>query len=102
MPVTKSAKKALRQSEKRRKRNLLYKKKIKDLRKKIKKLIEEKKFKEAKYILPQYYKAVDKSAKENIIKKNTAARKKSRIVKFIAQKEKELKQKEKPEKSKQK
>jgi small subunit ribosomal protein S20 len=84
MPVTKSAKKALRQNQKRRKRNLLYKNKIKDLRKKIRKLVEEKKIKEAEALLPAFYKAVDKAAKENVIKKNTAARKKSRIVKFIA------------------
>lgn len=84
MPVTKSAKKALRQNQKRRKRNLLYKNKIKDLRKKIRKLVEEKKIKEAEALLPDFYKAVDKAAKENVIKKNTAARKKSRIVKFIA------------------
>lgn len=100
MPITKSAKKALRQNERRRKRNLLYKNKIKDLRKKIRKLVEEKKFKDAKSLLPLYYKIVDKAAKENVIKKNTASRKKSRIVKFISKAEKSLAEKKEIKKSK--
>lgn len=83
MPITKSAKKALRQSKKRRVRNLLYKRKMKDLIKKVKKLLSEKKIKEAKSLLPQFYKAVDKAAKVGVIKKNTAARKKSRLTKLI-------------------
>lgn len=83
MPITQSAKKALRQSKRRRKRNLVYKHKIKDLIKKAKVLIKENKTKEAKELLPQIYKILDKAAKENIIKKNTASRKKSRITKLI-------------------
>jgi len=83
MPITKSAKKALRQARKRERRNLLWKNKIKKIKKDIKRLIENKKIAEAKKILPQFYKAVDKAAKNNIIKKNTAARKKSRLTKLI-------------------
>ena len=83
MPITKSAKKALRQNVKRRKRNLLYKKKTKDLIKKVKNLVAEKKTQEVKELLPQLYKILDKSAKTGVIKKNTASRKKSRITKLI-------------------
>lgn len=83
MPITESAKKALRQSQKRRKRNIKYKNKIKDLIKKVKILIKDNKIKEAQELLPQIYKILDKSAKEKIIKKNTADRKKSRISKQI-------------------
>ena len=83
MPITKSAKKALRQARKRERRNLLWKNKIKKIKKDIKRLIENKKIAEAKKILPQFYKAVDKAAKNNIIKKNTAAHKKSRLTKLI-------------------
>lgn len=86
MPITQSAKKALRQSKRRRKRNLVYKHKIKDLIKKVRVLVKENKIKEAKELLPQIYKILDKAAKENIIKKNTASRKKSRITKAISQK----------------
>ncbi len=83
MPITKSAKKALRQNIKRRAKNLIYKKKIKDLIKKVKGLVLEKKIEEAKKLLPQIYKAVDKAAKVGVIKKNTAARKKSGITKLV-------------------
>ena len=83
MPITKSAKKALRQSLKRRKRNLVYKNKIKELTKKVISLAAEKKIEEAKKNLPQLYKILDKSAKVGIIKKNTASRKKSRITKLL-------------------
>ncbi len=83
MPVIKSAKKALRQNKKRGIINLQRKKKTKDLIKQVKDLISLKKHEEAKKLLPQVYKTLDKTAKIGIIKKNTAARKKSRITKLI-------------------
>jgi len=42
-------------------------------------LISQKKTEEAKKLLPQVYKTLDKAAKTGLIKKNTASRKKSRI-----------------------
>ena len=83
-PVTKSAKKALRQSLKRKARNLQKKKKIKDLLKEVRNLIFQKKVEEAKKLLPQIYKLLDKAAKAGLIKKNAASRKKSRITKLIS------------------
>lgn len=83
MPITKSAKKALRQSERRRVRNVKKKKKIKNLIKEIKSLISQKKIEEAKKLLPQVYKVLDKAVKTGLIKKGTADRKKSRIAKAI-------------------
>jgi len=83
MPIIKSAKKALRQSTKRRTRNIQQTKKIKNLLKEVKNLISLKKTKEAEKLLPQVYKYLDKAAKTGLIKKNTAARKKSRITKSI-------------------
>jgi len=74
MPITKSAKKALKKEHRNRALNLVYKKKIKDLKKEILKT-------KNKELLPKYYKAVDKAAKKGIIKKNTASRKKSRLTK---------------------
>jgi len=82
-PITKSAKKALRQSKKRRARNIQKKKIIKKLLKEVKNLVSEKKIEEAKKLLPQVYKLLDKAAKTGLIKKNTVARKKSRITKLI-------------------
>jgi small subunit ribosomal protein S20 len=83
MPITKSAKKALRQNIKRRAQNFKKKKKLKNLLKKARSLIFGKKKEEAKNLLPQIYKILDKSAKIGLIKKNTASRKKSRIAKAL-------------------
>ncbi len=84
MPITKSAKTALKKERRNRARNLIYKNKIKKLKKTILKSKQEGKEKEGKDLLSQYYKAVDKAAKEKVLKKNTADRKKSRMTKFLA------------------
>jgi len=83
MPITKSAKKALRQNVKRRVRNLVYKKKMKAIIKEARVLVLEKKIEEVKKLLPQVYKILDKAAKVGVIKKNNASRKKSRIAKLV-------------------
>lgn len=83
MPIKKSAKKALRQNAKRRAKNLVYKNKMKALVKEVSGLISKKKIEEAKKLLPKIYKAMDKAAKVNVIKKNTASRKKARIIKLL-------------------
>lgn len=83
MPITKSAKKALRQSIKRRKRNLKRKEDIRRAVKKIKKELKNKNKKEVLNLLPLAYKAYDKAAKTGVIKKNTASRKKARLMKLI-------------------
>jgi len=49
----------------------------------MKNLISLKKTEEAKKLLPQVYKYLDKAAKTGLMKKNTAARKKSRTTKSI-------------------
>ena len=83
MPIKKSAKKALRQSKRRRIRNLKRKTAAKDVVKKIKKLIVAKKIKEAEKLVPLAYKAIDKAAKTGVIKKNTASRRKSRLIRLF-------------------
>lgn len=82
MPITKSAKKRLRQSLKARRRNLRRQRKIKSLRKEIQKLIKAKKIKQAQELLPEFYKACDKAAKTFWHKKK-AARVKSRMTSFV-------------------
>jgi len=79
MPIIKSEIKSLRQNKKRRERNLTYLRKMRLLIKEESKLVDEGKADEAKALLPKIYKALDKAAKENVIKKNTASRRKSRI-----------------------
>ncbi|MEK7566661.1 MAG: 30S ribosomal protein S20 [Patescibacteria group bacterium] len=83
MPIIKSAKKALRQAERRRVQNLARKDAIREVVRKIKKLVASNKHDEALALLPQAYKAMDKAAKTNVLHRNTASRKKSRLVKFI-------------------
>jgi small subunit ribosomal protein S20 len=79
MPIIKSAKKALRGSEKKKVFNLRRKKSVEDTVKAVKKLAKEGKTKEAMALLPKAYKALDKAAKGNTIKDGAAARKKSRL-----------------------
>ncbi len=80
MAITSSAKKALRAGEKKRVYNLRTKAAIDVPLKNFRKLVVEKKVKEAKALIPTIYKALDKAAKRNYIKKNTAARYKSRVM----------------------
>ena len=83
MPIIKSAKKALRGSEKKRVFNVRRKRAMKDSIKEIDKLVLAKGKKEAEAKLSEAYKAIDKAAKRGVIKKNTASRKKSRLAKMI-------------------
>lgn len=84
MPITDSAKKALRQSKTRRVKNLsrirVYKSNVKEFRK----LVKAGKFDDAKKLLPKVYKALDKAAKTGVIKKNKASRLKSRTSVLLA------------------
>ena len=83
MPITKGAKKALRSSEKKKVFNTRRKRNVKEIVKKIEKLVKDGKGKEAKEELSKAYKTLDKAAKMNTIKKNAASRKKSRLSKAI-------------------
>ncbi|MDP3883196.1 MAG: 30S ribosomal protein S20 [Candidatus Staskawiczbacteria bacterium] len=86
MAITKSAKKAIRQSATKRKRNIVYKDKIKILVKKAKVFVSQKQNAEALKILPDIYAALDKAAKVGVIKKNNADRRKSRLTKLCDKK----------------
>jgi small subunit ribosomal protein S20 len=79
MPITIGAKKAHRASERKKVFNIRRKRTIKDVVKNIEKLLKEGKADEARKELPKVYKALDKAAKMNTLKKNNVSRKKSRI-----------------------
>ncbi|MEW5805726.1 MAG: 30S ribosomal protein S20 [Patescibacteria group bacterium] len=81
MPITKSAKKALRQNKKRRVRNVAKKQKIKALKKEYLSLTKTQDLTRAKEKISQLYKSIDKAAKTKTIHKNKAARLKSRLSK---------------------
>lgn len=83
MAYTSSAKKANRVNKRRRVFNARHKKAVKDAVKSTSKLISGKKVADAQKSLPELYKAIDKAAKYGTIKKNTAARMKSRITKRL-------------------
>ena len=82
MPITQSAKKAIRGSLRKKAFNDQRKKVMKEIIKKIEKVAKTNKA-EAVKMLPSVFQAIDKSAQKGVIKKNNAARKKSRLSKLV-------------------
>ncbi len=82
MPVKQSAIKALRQSEKRAKRNRTRKRTVKKLTKESLVAIEKKEANAIKKV-EAACKAIDKAVEKGTLHKNTGARKKSRLMKKI-------------------
>lgn len=79
MAITKSAKKAIRSSEKKRVFNLRRKDALRDTTKALAKALAAKDVSGAEKLLSTAYSAIDKAKKRGVIKSNTAARKKSRL-----------------------
>ncbi len=82
MPITTSAKKALRASARKRALNDARRDAIRSTGKALKK-VSLKGGEEVQKALALAYKAVDKALKRKLIKKNTAARKKSRLARLL-------------------
>lgn len=83
MPIIKSAKKALRGSRRKKAMNDRRMKAMRHVTKEVKKLVSSD-AKTAAAKLKEAYQAIDKAAKRGVIKKNAAARKKSRLAKALA------------------
>lgn len=83
MPITKGAKKAHRSSLRKRVYNVRRKGAMNDSVKSVRKDVTAGNATEAEKKLGTAYKAIDKAAKRGVIKKNTAARKKSRLAAAI-------------------
>lgn len=82
MAITKSAKKAIRQSERKYVMNLRRRRAVHDTVKSARATAgQDRKAQDA--AVKAAYQAIDKALKRGIIKKNTAARKKSRLVKLL-------------------
>jgi len=79
MPTTKSAQKAMRQSEKRKIRNYKTRRNVKEVIKEFLSLVKSKNLEEAKKLLPKAFSIIDKAAKTHVLHKNNAARKKARL-----------------------
>jgi small subunit ribosomal protein S20 len=84
MPITSSAKKALRQNKTRKARNVIRKEAYKKHVVSYRKLIAAKNMEEATKALPLVFKALDKAAKSKVIEKNKASRLKSRLSQLIS------------------
>ena len=83
MPIIQSAKKALRGSKRKKAFNDKNKKQVKEAMKKVARLAKEGKKADAVKLLPAAYAAIDKAAKRGVIKKNTAARRKSLVSRMV-------------------
>jgi small subunit ribosomal protein S20 len=81
MPITQSAKKAIRGSLRKKAYNDQRKKVMKEIIKKIEKIAKTDKA-EAMKMLSNAFQAIDKAAQKGVIKKNNAANKKSRLSKL--------------------
>lgn len=83
MPITTSAKKALRGSKRKRVVNMRRKAALKHALRTVRETAATKKS-DSKEALSKAYQAIDKAVKRGILKKNTAARKKSRLSRMLA------------------
>lgn len=83
MPITKSARKAMRQTYTRSERNKATRSKVKTYVKKVL-VLSKSDLEKAKKVLPTAYSAIDTACKKNILHKNNAGRKKSLLAKAIA------------------
>jgi small subunit ribosomal protein S20 len=89
MPHSKQAKKRLRQSVVRRSRNQSVKSMMRTQIKKVRQAIEDGDLEKAREELPLAMKRLDKAAKKNIVHKNTASRKISRLSARLSKLEKD-------------
>jgi small subunit ribosomal protein S20 len=83
LPVTESAKKRLRQSEKRRLRNRIYRSEARTYIKRANQLIAEQKLDEAAEVAALAASALDRAAQKGVVHKRNAARRKSRLIKRL-------------------
>ncbi|MDP2642102.1 MAG: 30S ribosomal protein S20 [bacterium] len=85
MSITRGAKKAHRSSLQKQAANLRRKDRVARALKSLKKLTAAGNKKEAQSAMREFQSAIDKAVKNKILKKNTAARKKSRLSKLVKQ-----------------
>ena len=83
MPLHRSAKKRMRQNEKRRLRNRIVKTRLRNLKKKV---MGSESAEEARALLSEAYKLYDRAATKGTIHKNKAAREKGRLASLVSTK----------------
>lgn len=85
LPEKKSSRKSIRSSERKRQRNITWKSELKTRAKKVAALLDENRPDETQVLSRELISRYDKAANKGIIRKKTAARKKSRLAKKIHQ-----------------
>jgi len=85
LPTTASAKKRLRQSEKKRLRNRVYRSQARTYIKTTNKLVNQGRWEEAAQAAQMAVSALDKAAQKGVIHKKNAARRKSRLFRRLHQ-----------------
>lgn len=83
MPNIRSAAKAMRSSARKAMRNKSIKSALKTITKKVEKRTATSQLPEAEQLMPKVARALDKAAQKGVIHPNTAARKKSRLMKRL-------------------
>ena len=83
MPVTRSAKKRVRQNEKRRLRNASFRSKLRTHEKKLLRAIGDERKEDSQSLLRTAASLYDRGVKKGIYKPNTAARQKSRLARKV-------------------
>lgn len=84
MANTKSAKKRIRQTEKRTLQNRQYRASARTYVRKVRRLIEEDRLDEAEEVAKQAYKTLDKAARRNVVHPKNASRRKGRLMAALA------------------
>jgi len=84
MATSKSGKKSVKQAEAKRVFNTRRLRAMKTSTKQLGSFVAGKDKKAAETLLPEAYKAIDKAQKRGILKKNTAARRKSKLARDVA------------------
>jgi len=82
MPVIKSAQKRVRQEAKRRERNRIFKKELRQLTKYVEAAIDDKDTKKMNELLPKLQSKLDRAVKKNQIPANTVQRRMSRLTRL--------------------
>jgi small subunit ribosomal protein S20 len=84
LPITESAKKRLRQAEKRRVRNRVYRTRARSYIKRTDKLISQGKLDEAASVAASAARALDKAAQKGVVHQRNAARRKSGLFRRLS------------------
>lgn len=83
MPIIKSAIKKMKQDIKRTKRNNVFRNRLTTRMKELEQAVHDKKVDVLPKLLTETYSIIDTAQKKNLIKKNNAARKKSRMARLV-------------------